>query len=473
MADIHQYKCKNCMGKVQFDSETQMMKCPYCESIFDLSVYMEEEQALKNKAIEEGHKEDVTEISNPEKVEILSGVADIKSMPTTDAATKDGKKKKAPHKVLNYNKNLFKTSGRKWEKDDLSHLVVYHCDTCGGEQVSSADTGATRCPYCDHQMVVSNAFEGELRPEMIIPFQVNQETAAENYKKYIEKRKFLPKEFKNENHIKDIQGVYVPYWVFSADLEAQIQETDTTQRFYTRGNYNYTETTYYDVRREGNASYKDVPADASTKMDDFMMESIEPFNLADAKDFSNVYLAGYMASRYDVTPSECMDHVMYRVVESTYSKLNHTIKGYTGKVSCHKEFDFLSGSVKYALFPVWLLNTTYRGENYTFAMNGQTGKFTGNLPKDKTKMILVALAISAGSALLLTLLLLLLGLMVLAPIIGIAGGCAIGFGIVWGIAGKLNGIKEKKEANDYITDFQLTYKHDRKIRTQTTKTKRD
>ena len=92
---------------------------------------------------------------------------------------------------------------------------------------------------------------------------------------------------------------------------------------------------------------------------------------------------------------------------------------------------------------------------------------------NKTKMILVALAISAGSALLLTLLLLLLGLMVLAPIIGIAGGCAIGFGIVWGIAGKLNGIKEKKEANDYITDFQLTYKHDRKIRTQTTKTKRD
>ena len=35
------------------------------------------------------------------------------------------------------------------------------------------------------------------------------------------------------------------------------------------------------------------------------------------------------------------------------------------------------------LYPVWLLNTTWNGNKYTFAMNGQTGKFVGDLPVDK------------------------------------------------------------------------------------------
>jgi len=38
---------------------------------------------------------------------------------------------------------------------------------------------------------------------------------------------------------------------------------------------------------------------------------------------------------------------------------------------------------KYALYPVWLLNTSWNGKKYTFAMNGQTGKLVGDLPMDK------------------------------------------------------------------------------------------
>lgn len=35
--------------------------------------------------------------------------------------------------------------------------------------------------------------------------------------------------------------------------------------------------------------------------------------------------------------------------------------------------------------PVWLLNTRWRDQTYTFAMNGQTGNFIGDLPTDKGK----------------------------------------------------------------------------------------
>lgn len=42
-----------------------------------------------------------------------------------------------------------------------------------------------------------------------------------------------------------------------------------------------------------------------------------------------------------------------------------------------------NGKAIYALYPVWLLNTSWNGNKYTFAMNGQTGKMVGDLPLDK------------------------------------------------------------------------------------------
>ena len=61
---------------------------------------------------------------------------------------------------------------------------------------------------------------------------------------------------------------------------------------------------------------------------------------------------------------------------------------------------FHGGKARYAMYPVWLLNTTWNGNQYTFAMNGQTGKFVGDLPVDKAAAtrwtFLLAAAFSAA-----------------------------------------------------------------------------
>ena len=41
------------------------------------------------------------------------------------------------------------------------------------------------------------------------------------------------------------------------------------------------------------------------------------------------------------------------------------------------------GHAKYALYPVWILNTKWNNQKFTFAVNGQTGKTAGDLPMDK------------------------------------------------------------------------------------------
>ena len=53
---------------------------------------------------------------------------------------------------------------------------------------------------------------------------------------------------------------------------------------------------------------------------------------------------------------------------------------------------------KYVLYPVWLLNTTWKGKKFVFAMNGQTGKFVGDLPLDKQayRRWLIGLGVAAS-----------------------------------------------------------------------------
>ena len=57
------------------------------------------------------------------------------------------------------------------------------------------------------------------------------------------------------------------------------------------------------------------------------------------------------------------------------------INGKNGGDTC-----FSNGKIRYSLLPVWMLHTRWNGNDYLFAMNGQTGKLIGDLPIDKGKV---------------------------------------------------------------------------------------
>ena len=137
------------------------------------------------------------------------------------------------------------------------------------------------------------------------------------------------------------------------------------------------------VHRGGSIGFENVPVDGSTKMADDLMESIEPFNISDAVDFQTAYLAGYLADKYDVTAEQSIERANKRVKHSTEEAFAETVKGYATVTTDNSSVQFHGGKAKYALYPVWILNTTWNGNKYTFAMNGQTGKFVGDLPVDK------------------------------------------------------------------------------------------
>ncbi|MFR4927774.1 MAG: hypothetical protein ACLUB3_07795, partial [Clostridium sp.] len=201
--------------------------------------------------------------------------------------------------------------------------------------------------------------------------------------RHLRVKRLLPKVFKDQNHIDEIKGIYVPFWLFDTDADADIRYRATKVRSWSDKNYNYTETRFFMVARSGNIGFTRVPVDGSTKMEDDLMESIEPFDFKEAVPFQTAYLAGYMADKYDVGAEESIARANERVKRSTEDNFKSTVTGYTSVTTEQSSVRLHDGSAKYALYPVWILNTTWNGKQYRFAMNGQSGKFVGDLPVDK------------------------------------------------------------------------------------------
>lgn len=324
-----EYKCPCCGGALHFESDTQKMKCPYCEAEIETEALRQMDELLDDDIPEEITWEN--------------------------------------------------TAGGQWDGEE-SDLRSYTCQSCGGQIVTDATTAATQCPYCGNNVVMAGNLSGTLRPDVVIPFRLDKEAAVAAYTKHLKGKVLLPKNFKETNHIREIKGVYVPVWLFDADTKSSFTFRATRVRSWSDSRYIYTRTSYYHVIRKGDLGFADVPVDGSAKMDDALMESLEPFDMSKAVDFRTAYLAGYFADKYDVSAEDSVTRANQRIRSTTEATFASTVLGYTTVIPTSAKVGLTRGKTRYALCPVWLMTTRYQDKDYLFAMNGQTGKLVGNLP---------------------------------------------------------------------------------------------
>ena len=333
MADnLLEYKCPCCGGKIEFESSIQKMKCPFCDTEFDVDT-------LKNY-------DTVLNDTTPTQME------------------------------------WDRTESSGWADGETDNMVVYVCRSCGGEIICDRTTAATNCPYCDNPVVMMGHFTGDLRPDYVIPFKLDKDAAVKAFKNHLKGKTLLPKAFKTDSHIEEIKGVYVPFWLFNSQANAHINYRCTRVRTWSDRDYIYTDTSFYSVVRKGSLSFENIPVDSSSKIDNDITESLEPFDFSQAVDFQTAYLAGYLADKYDVAEDKSVERANQRVTKSTETEFNGTVTGYTTVNTENVNIQLSNAKAKYALLPVWLMTTKWNNQIYLFAMNGQTGKFVGNLPTD-------------------------------------------------------------------------------------------
>ena len=361
---VTNYQCPSCTGPLRFDGESGRLVCDYCGNQYDVGE-IERHYAEKDRAARENFEKDVFVAETEWDKSGLSG---------------------------------------DWGSD-ADRMKAYDCPSCGAQLICDDTTSATKCPYCGNPSIVPGQFTGALKPDYVIPFKLSHDDAVKALKNYYKGKKFLPDSFTKGNRVEEVQGVYVPFWLFDGEVDADLRFDATRVISYRQGDYRITETSHYDVRRAGTVPFSKIPVDASTKMPDTHMDAVEPFDYSELKPFSMAYLPGYLAERYDQSVEDSAPRADQRAENTAVDVMEADIAGYTSCIISGKHVNLKRGKVSYALMPVYMLNTKWNGQDYLFAMNGQTGKFIGNLPVDKGKywktFAATALAVTAvlGTAL--------------------------------------------------------------------------
>lgn len=271
MNNTMDHKCPACNANLKFDPHNQNWKCEYCRNTYTL--------------------EELQEYS-----------------------------KKIGKKELKEEKSV------KLEKD-INGMDIYTCSNCGAQIIADENTSATFCVYCKNTAILKNKLVDEFNPDYVIPFKFTKEDAIEKFRKL--HKPLMPKIFNDPKNIEETKGVYIPFWLYDYTTSGDIDFTAKRVTSWTSGNYRYTKTDVYEAKRSGIVEFYNVPVDGSLKLDNSIMNSIEPFNYDDLKPFTHSYLSGFLAEKYDVNNIDAKIDAEDRASSSFEEMLKRDVRGYT------------------------------------------------------------------------------------------------------------------------------------------------
>ena len=387
------YQCPACGGPLHFASAEQKLVCDYCDSRFEV----EEVEALYRE--------------RQDKADAKADAAAAAPKPAVDDAVQE-----------------------------LAQNAGYICSSCGAELVSDGTVAVTTCPYCGNSAVAPGQLSGDFSPDLVIPFKLGRDDVMAALKDHYKGKILLPKSFVTGNHIDEVQGVYVPFWLYGARVDGEVYFDATNETVTEESDRTVTTTDHYDAYRKGNISFKRVPVDGSSKMPDGHMDA------------------------------------------STISALRETVVDeYDDATVESKQLDYTWEENDYALFPVWMLSTSWNGKSYLFAMNGQTGRMVGELPCSKPKLAIASVLFFAIGFVLSQILFMgenafdpdyltfdVEGILIniVAPLIIVIIADVL-------LVGQLKTANEATHADCYCGELDLTEKHDTFSHTETTVVMKD
>ena len=310
MSEVKEYKCPACGALLYYDINKRKMSCHYCNNVYDLEyIRCHFDEVTSEKQMDFDWVERTKYVFEPYEIEKLEG---------------------------------------------------FDCPSCGGNIVTKASTATAKCPFCQHDVVISSDFSGDIRPDKVIPFRVVSAEFADKYKAYVSDIKFIPKIFKDKSVLDRIVGCYVPVWEYSCICDSYIGSsyfgTATLKKYPILANENFIE--------------KDV------------LYTLWPYNFRAAQEFTESCLTGFYASRYTIGAENAMKSVDSEVkrigsLRATYnleSKRPSRDDNSLYKFSEVKTNEVIyNRKLIYYLVPMWVMNIQHKNKKYTFAMNGQTG----------------------------------------------------------------------------------------------------
>ena len=374
---IKMHRCPACGGTLVFSPEKGRLVCEYCDEEYDVPK----------------DEPDVTQVAPNTATPSAAG------MLNQAAPTAQGEQ---AHQFGNFDFMQFYNSA---QIETGENLPVYHCSNCGADVLAAGETAALTCPYCSDKIVLTDKISGNIRPNGIIPFKIAQKDLKKHVDNFYKGKKLLPRDFFSKSRMEKVTGVYVPFWLFSGNIDGRCKYDATSVKTTTDGEYNYTTTSNYVAVRDVNAGFAGIPIDASDKLIDKVADSVLPYDMSELVPFQSGYLSGYTADRFDV-PGKSMQSRAESLMRETARNLISGSLSYSSTKLTSSSFQASNVSVQYVLLPMYIFKIKYGSrKKYEFAVNGQTGKVVGSLPIDKkvsriyflTRFSIVTAAVMLGA----------------------------------------------------------------------------
>jgi predicted RNA-binding Zn-ribbon protein involved in translation (DUF1610 family) len=275
------------------------------------------------------------------------------------------------------------------------------CQSCNAISVIDAARQAQNCPFCGSaQLVPYTEAKQAFRPESVLPFRVSETAARDGIRAWYGRLWLAPSALKRRALTDTVRGVYLPYWTFDAQVEA-----DWTAE---AGHYYYeTETVMVNGRPQtrqvqrirwepaaGHVShfFDDDLVCASVGVQPALVRGIEPFPTRELKPYDAAYVAGWVVERYQIDLVGAAQRARAAMDAKLQALCAQQIRGDTYRnLAVHA--DYSRQTFKHILAPAWLLTYSYGTRSFQCVMNGVTGAVRGEYPKSPWKIALLVIGV--------------------------------------------------------------------------------
>lgn len=269
------------------------------------------------------------------------------------------------------------------------------CPNCGAICMLNQHQMSASCQYCSTALVASNENFIGLKPDSIVPFAFDKHKAEELFKQKLKSKWLVPKKFKESISANSLFAFYFPAFVFEADCmttysgrlynEETIREEDGSS---------HTKRKYFNISGIQPSRHENIEIEASKYLNQYELNLVRPYNLNQAKVYSDEFIFGFSLENYSNSVQECNKQaqiIMKQYIKNIIlNKYNHD-----GVSSLDMQTKFSNEKFSYCVLPMYRISYSHNGKNYSNIMNGQTGKLGGNYPKSGWKIALIVIAIVA------------------------------------------------------------------------------
>ena len=335
------FVCKSCGGNMEFDPESQSLKCPFCS--------------------------DKTPI---EKNEEKPSVHDYRKADTE--------------------------ASRNWGEEKR----LIKCESCGAETMIDSAKSADFCAFCGSSHILNQEDTNPaIAPETVIPFKISKNQATEAFKQWIAKKKFAPNALKSRHTMESISGVYMPFWSYNSKTESDYTAEKGTY-YYTSEMKTFTDsdgkvqtrqeqvrhTRWENVAGNYIESFEDVNIVASDNVSQILAKEIEPYKLEELTKYDPRYISGFLAERYTVDIHQGWNMAKNEIDENIASGIIEEIGGDEHR-NLNVKTDYKTIDYKLMMLPMWISSYRFKDKVYNFLVNGQTGRVAGKAPTSWAKVL--------------------------------------------------------------------------------------